>query len=239
MASRKREAKGLLLVAIVVMVLALYVLAGNVFIVREIVVEGNQNLSDADGIRMSGLSIGDSIFRVDAQNAMHNLASYGQAKALGVSTQLPVVISVEERTPGAYVDCYGVVLVLDDEGVMMERVNALPGDSLVYVTGVKPTRYSVGSAIVTDVKGQVEAMSAALTAIRQADAVSMVSELNVENPDNMYLIARSGMVVVLGNSENLDNKLVLASAAISDLQARGVTQGQINVRSGKYADFRA
>ena len=37
MASRKREAKGLLLVAIVVMVLALYVLAGNVFIVREIV----------------------------------------------------------------------------------------------------------------------------------------------------------------------------------------------------------
>ena len=47
------------------------------------------------------------------------------------------------------------------------------------------------------------------------------------------------MVVVLGNSENLDNKLVLASAAISDLQARGVTQGQINVRSGKYADFRA
>ena len=67
----------------------------------------------------------------------------------------------------------------------------------------------------------------------------MVSELNVENPDNMYLIARSGMVVVLGNSENLGNKLVLASAAISDLQARGVTQGQINVRSGKYADFRA
>ena len=67
MASRKREAKGLLLVAIVVMVLALYVLAGNVFIVREIVVEGNQNLSDADVIRMSGLSIGDSIFRVDAQ----------------------------------------------------------------------------------------------------------------------------------------------------------------------------
>ena len=241
MASRKREAKGFLLVAIVVMVLALYVLAGNVFIVREIVVEGNQNLSDADVIRMSGLSIGDSIFRVDAQNAMHNLASYGQAKALGVSTQLPdtVVISVEERTPGAYVDCYGVVLVLDDEGVMMERVNALPGDSLVYVTGVKPTRYSVGSAIATDVKGQVEAMSAALTAIRQAGAVSMVSELNVENPDNMYLIARSGMVVVLGNSENLDNKLVLASAAISDLQARGVTQGQINVRSGKYADFRA
>ena len=103
MASRKREAKGFLLVAIVVMVLALYVLAGNVFIVREIVVEGNQNLSDADVIRMSGLSIGDSIFRVDAQNAMHNLASYGQVKALGVSTQLPdtVVISVEKRTPGA------------------------------------------------------------------------------------------------------------------------------------------
>lgn len=63
-------------------------------------------------------------------------------------------------------------------------------------------------------------MSAALTAIRQAGAVSMISELNVENPDNMYLIARSGMVVVLGNSENLDNKLVLASAAISDLQAQ-------------------
>ena len=48
----------------------------------------------------------------------------------------------------------------------------------------------------------------------------MISELNVENPDNMYLIARSGMVVVLGNSENLDNKLVLASAAISDFAMR-------------------
>ena len=241
MASRRRETKGFLLVAALVAVLALYILAGNVFVVREIEVEGNQDLSDADIIRMSGLSIGGSIFRVNAQDAMHSLSSYGKIKPLSVTTQLPdtVVLTVEERTPGAYVDCYGVILVLDDEGVMMERVNALPGDTLVYVTGVKPTRYSMGSTIATDVRGQVEAMSAALAAIRQANAVSAVSELNVENPDNMYLVARSGMVVMLGDSENLAGKLLLAGAAMNDLRARGITQGRLDVRSGTQADFRA
>ena len=109
----------------------------------------------------------------------------------------------------------------------------------MYVTGVKPTRYSVGSTIATDVRGQVEAMSAALAAIRQANAVSAVSELNVENPDNMYLVARSGMVVMLGDSENLAGKLLLAGAAMNDLQARGITQGRLDVRSGTQADFRA
>ena len=41
MASRRRETKGFLLVAALVAVLALYILAGNVFVVREIEVEGN------------------------------------------------------------------------------------------------------------------------------------------------------------------------------------------------------
>lgn len=82
-------------------------------------------------------------------------------------------------------------------------------------------------------------MSAALAAIRQANAVSAVSELNVENPDNMYLVARSGMVVMLGDSENLAGKLLLAGAAMNDLQTRGITQGRLDVRSGTQADFRA
>ena len=44
---------------------------------------------------------------------------------------------------------------------------------------------------------------------------------------------------MLGDSENLAGKLLLAGAAMNDLQARGITQGRLDVRSGTQADFRA
>ena len=81
----------------------------------------------------------------------------------------------------------------------MERGSAYPAISLVCRDGRRPARFAAAQH---DVKGQVEAMSAALTAIRQAGMRFMISELNAEKIQTTWpLIARGGMVVVLATAK--------------------------------------
>ena len=240
MAAKRNETKVFLVITAVVAFLALYLLAGNIFIVREISVEGNSALSDADVIRMSGLNVGGSIFRVNREEALRSIALSGTVKPLDISVSYPstITLTVKEREPSVYVDCYGVILIVDDEGVMMESVSTLPEEQYLYVTGLKPTGFNIGRTLETDVKGQVEAMAAVVQAVKATNFVSQVSELNVMNPDNMYLIARSGMQILLGDKENLENKLAIAVASMNDLSARGIVRGRLDVRTGRFADFR-
>jgi len=239
LAGRKNETKGFLVVTAVIALLALYLLMGNIFIVREITVEGNQSFSDADVIRMSGLSIGGSIFRVNTEETLRNLSLSGTVKPIDVAREYPstIKLTVKEREPSIYVDCYGMILIVDDEGVMMQHVSTLPGEQYIYVTGLKPTYYNIGRTLETDVKGQVEAMAAVVQAVKTANLVSQISELNVADPDNMYLIARSGMQILLGDAQKLPDKITIAVAAMNDLSARGIVGGRLDVRTGRFADF--
>ena len=88
-------------------------------------------------------------------------------------------------------------------------------------------------------------MSAETRAVEPEDAVIEQAIMSLPDADNaldaVTEIMMSNPEVFEANQTvaELQAQIESGDAAISDLQARGVTQGQINVRSGKYADFRA
>ena len=51
-------------------------------------------------------------------------------------------------------------------------------------------------------------------------------------------IARSGVIVKLGDTDNMDEKIRWLRSAVSDLETRGETRGTLDVSSGTRADYR-
>ena len=47
------------------------------------------------------------------------------------------------------------------------------------------------------------------------------------------------MRVDLGNSENMNNKIIWMAGTLKDLEARGETSGTLDVSSGNKADYSA
>lgn len=214
------------------------VLVNSVFLVRNVRVEGNENIADEVVIRAAKLPLGQKLSSVNEEGVRLALEGSGRIELIGIERKYPseVVLTVRERSRDAMVVHAGVILMLEKDGTVVELVSDVPDVDSVYVTGLNITYYRLGQKIGTS-DGRLEAMTVVIEALNQNNAREYVSELNVENNNAIYLYSRTGMRVELGDVENMDRKIIWMAGALKDLESRGEINGQLDVSSGNKADY--
>ena len=227
------------LVAVPLVALALWLIAVNyILVIRNVEVTGGGAVSAAEVVRLSGIRLGGRMSRLDEAQIRQNVESDGRLAFMGVSRRYPstVRIAVRERTHDALILQAGKVLILDTEGYVAEVIDRLPAESMPYVTGLRPSTYQLGRRL-DAADGRLNAMRAALEALKAQGGLEYVSELNVENTADLRITTRTGMTVLLGDAENMERKVAWMLGALRDLEARGETLGRLDVASGSKADF--
>ncbi|MEF9895299.1 MAG: hypothetical protein RR843_05940, partial [Clostridia bacterium] len=106
-----------------------------------------------------------------------------------------VELIVRERVACAVIDYLGTAVLVDEQGVAMQRLKSLPDAGLPVVTGLKVSSVNVGQILGSDVAGQLEATATVLKSLARANLSGQVSELNVADLDNLYLMMRGGLMV--------------------------------------------
>jgi hypothetical protein len=129
----------------------------------------------------------------------------------------------------------GKVLVLDSAGYVVRVADQLP-DNLPCISGLRASYYLLGRQLDT-ADGRCGAMEAILEALKARGATQYASEISVEDIEDLRIIARSGVTVLLGNAENMPDKIAWMAAALSDLEARGERGGKLDVYTGTKADY--
>ena len=218
-----------------VFIVAVIFLVRTVFVVKRVSVSGNETISDDRIRQMSGILLGDSIFSIDRAAVAAGFEREGALALVQVDVAWPgdVRLVVRERVRAAVIDHLGLSVVIDEWGAVIEVQGALPNGDLPVVTGMSVTGYQPGQTITSSVYGQVEAMVAVLNSIRAGRHGALVSELNVSNLDNLYLMTRSGIMVKLGDQLNMDAKLIIMQSVLAQLDGGGRPGDTLDVSSGK------
>ena len=239
--ARKRRKILALAALLAALALAVYLLLDNaVFIARDVRVEGNQTIDDQSIMRAARLPLGGKMRDVDEETVRPALESGGLVELVSLEKNYPseIVLNVRERVCEAVVAHAGVVLTLERDGTVIERLSTLPDTDAVYVTGLGVTSYRLGE-VVSAPSARLSAMTAVLDALYDNGATQYVSELNVSDANSLYIYTRTGMRVDLGNSENMNNKIIWMAGTLKDLESRGETSGTLDVSSGNKADYSA
>ena len=168
-----------------------------------------------------------------------DVESDGRVAFVSLEKRYPnhVVLTVRPRSMDALILQGGKILVLDSDGYVVRAVEQLPDGNAIYVSGFRETRYTLGRQLDTS-DGRCYAMKAVIEALKARGAMASVSELDVSNTGDLRIITRTGMVVLLGDPENMENKVAWMIGALSDLESRGETTGTLDVSSGTKADYR-
>jgi len=235
---RRRSVRFLGMLAAVCVLMLL--IRGQIFVIREIEVTGNLNINSAEIAGQSGLYLGMSIFNAEKGAIERNLSANCYVELLDVSIRMPdtVILEIRERTPCAAVNCAGVIMLVDSEWVILERMAEMPQiDGVIVVSGMDVAVGAQGRTIESGAAGQLEAASKVLEAVGKAGLEKQISELNVANQDNMYLVSQSGVQVMLGDEEMLKEKLIWMRAVLETLTADGRMSGVLDVSSGKNAVY--
>jgi cell division septal protein FtsQ len=215
-------------------------LKSQVFVIRNIEVSGVTTVAPNDVIRKAGLSLGGSIFAADGNKVRVNFEREGLIAFDRLERRLPdtILLVVHERARAAVVNYLGVALVIDDQGYVMEQLGEMPAYGLTVVTGVRATSYQVGQRLMSDVPLQVESLLKVLSAVRAQSLDGRISELNVADLDNMYMMEKGGMMVKIGDETRMEEKLVwMRSVLDQQLYPEGTNTGILDVSSGASAVY--
>ena len=64
------------------------------------------------------------------------------------------------------------------------------------------------------------------------------SEMNLQDPKNIYMITTQGLKVLLGDGEDLTYKLMQLSPILVDLHTKNIIYGTIDMRFNSYPVYR-
>ena len=148
-----------------------------------------------------------------------------------------VKLTIRERKACAAVNCAGVILVVDEEGYILERLSSAPDSDVIIVSGLDVSVNAQGKMIESAKPWQMQGMQAVLGVLTERDMLSLMSELNVADRYNIYLVSRTGVQIILGDRENLSDKMVWAKTVLEKLTQEGVMRGVLDVSTGKNAVY--
>ena len=213
------------LVLFVLLLIGFFLAQSTIFVLRSVQIDGGGSRYTAQQIAdIAGLRMGQSIFSLDEGKIARSVESNRYLRYEGMQVVYPdgLVLRVEERKACATVTYLGVMFVLDEEGRVLEQYgSASPSVDVPVVTGMKVKNLTIGETLTTETAGQMEAVRTVLSALSGSGLAASAAELNVADPDNLYLMTAEGLKIELGDVAKMQLKLSIAQEVLRKVADEG------------------
>lgn len=215
-----------------------WLIKSRVFILKEIVVQGNEVYSDEEIVALSGLTLGEDTLKIEKSRIQGNFSRNCYVELIEMDILYPdrVLLTIRERRPCAVVNCAGVMLVIDSEGVILERMTGSPSDDLITVS-MNASLSTQGHSVESTKAGELETMTLILEGLEAQGMTELIAEINVRDRFNIYMISRTGVQIMLGEKDDMDDKLLLTRLVLEKLTNEGITRGVLDVSTGQNAVY--
>lgn len=220
-----------ILLTFAILCIAVLILNAKVLRLSTITVNGLVTLDATTVAEAAGLSQGMSYLGIDADKVrdLTNENRYLQFISLEKHFPNAVTLNVKERVPKVNLMVMGVMYVLDEDGMVLERSNNVMLDNgLPTVTGMQTREARVGHVIVAQKANQTETMRTILDELDAQGYASEISELNLSNLESLYLITIDGYTVNIGGVSEIRAKIGTMRAVVTSLREMGKTGGVID-----------
>lgn len=183
-------------------------------------------------VALAGLKEGDNILLLDEEKIRENINKDRYLVFQDMQRDYPdgLIIQVFERIPRVNVQSMGVQYTLDGEGMVLEQTQTLQlTEGLIAVTGLQITSSVLGRYITCQREEQLTAYRRVLAELAMQEAISQISELNLADMDNLYLVSVDGFTIRLGDDGEMQAKIGAMRAVLDYLRETGRVKGSIDV----------
>lgn len=199
----------LLLFIMLLSMVGVVILGAEYFQIEHIAVSGNEGISDEEIIKLSGIQKYDNIFKLDKSLVKKRLESnpYIEVDNIGRNYPREVYINIRERKRGAVVPYLASNIVIDTKGVVLEIDNEKEPPEYPLVTGLHVKSFAKGEQMIAGDNYQFRALLRVLDGIYSQEIDDIVSEIQIEDPNDIYILSSGHIRIKLGQAIDVDNKL--------------------------------
>jgi len=177
------------------------------FFIDRITVQGADKLGAEQVIRLSGLQTGLNIFSVDVQQISRALKVHPMVQDVKVIRHWPrhLEIQVSERQAWALIPCQGSFLCVDQEGIVIDKLNTFAPDQYCIITmDNQPGQVVLGQIIDPEAISAIRQIWEAIPNENRGD----ISDYHYANQSKeVILYTNHGTEILFGDLERLSDKV--------------------------------
>ena len=239
--ARSRAITGRLLFLFAIAVVGIIILQGTVFRLTTVYVVGNVTKTAQQVAAASGLVKGLNIFAISEEEVRKNLSNDHTLVFLGLRKDYPstIYLYISERQPVAATQWLGLLYTLDAEGIVMEERNTLDMPAnMPQIMGLQVTNIAVGQSLDVRNREQMQAYRDIMAELNLQQYREQVLEVNLSNPNDLYLLTAAGISVRLGNRSAMRAKIGAMRTDMAYLLQLGKSSGTLDVTIPEDAKYR-
>jgi cell division protein FtsQ len=208
----------------IICIFTAFFLSSSFFQIKFIAVNGVNNVTREEIIKLSSIYYGENIFRINKKNSMMSIFQNPYVKMIKIKRGIPnrVVIDIIEREIMAYVPYVGSYLNIDDEGMILEINPAIKRPDLPVIKGLKFDTFKVGDHLSIENKDQFSTIIMLIKEIKSAGMLNLVSEIDVLDLSDIKLKIKDGIKANLGGADNMNYKINFAKSIVEDVKKQSL-----------------
>jgi cell division protein FtsQ len=205
-------------------------LTSPLFDIQSIRVENNEYYTSEQVIAMTGVGLGDNIFRVSTRDVRNNLLADPYILSVKTKRGLPseFVVRIVEREESAFVSDGGEYVIIDENGLVLRRAKAAP--LLTELGNLNIVEAEAGRPLVAE-------ENAALTDTLDLLKKVKNEELYFKKVDISNIIVRAYIfdrLICEGTPEHLSENLGRLKNLLLDFREQGIERATIKVGGDNY-----
>ena len=198
----------LILIFIAIMVFAFIT---PVFNITEIEIKGNSKVSTETIESLSGLHIGENLFRNSKKQIINNIKEDTYIKDVNIKRKMPetIEISVTERTVEYQINVINGYIYIDNQGYILEKASKKAKVPLL--EGYKTSQDSLLNVkrLSEEDLGKLTSTLKIIEAMKSIEKQNLITSINIENEDEYILyLEKEKKYIYLGDASNLSNKML-------------------------------
>lgn len=237
---RKTEGFFKFLVVLAILTVTVVVVQEKFFRLKTVYVIGNETQTPQQVVAASGLVQGRNMLGIEEQDVARAISKDHTIIFKGMQKEYPgtIYLYIEERKTVAAMQWLGVLYLLDGEGMVMQQQSGsdLP-EGLPVVTGFRASNIYVGQKLMVRSQNQLDAYCKIMYELEQQLYGDQVSEINLADPEDIYLITREGITVRMGNADYMRAKIGAVRTYMAYLRQLGKCSGVLDVTLPEDAKF--
>jgi len=214
---------GFVVLPVLMVVAAIFMASGmkSAFLVRSVVITGNEHLTDDELKTMAGLAADDNLLTVSGRRISSKMMESPWIRSVAVRKEFPdrLLINISEAEPFALLDMKGKLFIVDDRGTMLEELRNI---AVPFLPVISSNPYQE--------KGAFQEAITLAKAIKNTGLLSGKDRIEIisHKPQEMS-VNIDGIVVKVGEGE-YEEKLARLADIEQEIKSRNIPVDYIDLR---------
>ena len=218
----RKQAK-IILGLIIFIIFLILLLCSPIFDIKNIIIEGNFELSNKKIIEISGLEMNTNILKFNKGLTKENLKENAYIENVEVTRELPstVKISIEEREPKYMLQFADSYVYINNQGYMLEISNEKLNIPVLIGFTTDLSNIKAGNRInVADLK-KMDMVIKIYEAAKSNGLGDIITKIDISNEKNYaILLETEGKKVYLGDCSELNTRILYLKSILETLKGK-------------------